>query len=230
MLFTYHIIKLPFLIALKTLLFPPKNIDGLIHAEVMSSMTLGAPVYSVDRILTRQIVMFAQWENEDSLEKFLQNDSFGNYLNKGWFIKLLFLRQWGTISGFKIPNEENEKDRMEESVVAVTIARVKLFQIPRFIRWGIPVEKLVRDHKGTTLSLASIRFPRIISTFSIWKTQREMLDMVSGHSKVEKPRRHIDAMKEMNRKDFHVEFTTLRFQPLSEFGEFNGENSFLTKQ
>jgi len=110
----------------------------------------------------------------------------------------------------------------DSPVVAVTIARMKMFQVPRFLQWGRPVEKLVRDHPGTTLSLASIRYPRTISTFSIWKSMKEMTDMVRGHSSVPEPKRHIDAMKERDRKDFHFEFTTLRFKPISEFGEWNG--------
>jgi hypothetical protein len=229
MLFTYHIVKLPLISAIRILFSPPKHTNGLIQAEIMSGMTLGAPVYSISRILTRQIVMFAQWEDEESLEHFLQTKPFGRKLTKGWYVKLLFLRQWGTISGFEIPKHEIEIEKEDATVVAVTIARMKLLEIPRFIRWGIPVEKLVGDHKGTTLSLASIRFPRTISTFSIWKTQQEMLEMVSGHSKVEKPKRHLDAMKERNRKDFHVEFTTLRFQPLEEYGTWEGKSTYTQK-
>jgi hypothetical protein len=34
-------------------------------------------------------------------------------------------------------------------------------------------------------------------------------------------------MKERKRKDFHFEFTTLRFKPLSEFGEWNGRNNLI---
>ena len=51
--------------------------------------------------------------------------------------------------------------------------------------------------------------------------------MVRGHSAVPQPKRHIDAMKERDRKDFHFEFTTLRFIPLSEFGEWNGKSNFI---
>ncbi|RZJ38849.1 MAG: hypothetical protein EOO18_02285, partial [Chryseobacterium sp.] len=66
-----------------------------------------------------------------------------------------------------------------------------------------------------------------VSTFSIWKTQKEMTDMVHGHSSVPKPERHADAMKERERKDFHFEFTTLRFQPISESGEWNGRRHII---
>ena len=123
--------------------------------------------------------------------------------------------------------KEIEPQTQNEPVVAVTIARMKYLEIPRFLRWGRPVEKLVRDHTGTTISLASIRYPNIVSTFSIWKTQKEMTDMVQGHSKMPQPERHNDAMKERNRKDFHFEFTTLRFKPISEHGKWDGKHNFI---
>jgi hypothetical protein len=107
---------------------------------------------------------------------------------------------------------------------------MKFFQVPRFIKWGRPVEKLVKDHPGTNLSLASVRYPRTISTFSIWKKQMEMVKMVQGFSEVPEPKRHIEAMKERNRKDFHIEFTTLRFKPISEFGEWKGKSNYTKKQ
>ncbi len=53
-----------------------------------------------------------------------------------------------------------------------------------------------------------------------------MVEMVQGHSKMPKPKRHINAMKERDRKNFHFEFTTLRFKPLSEFGTWNGKSNY----
>ncbi|MCH5719989.1 hypothetical protein [Niabella hibiscisoli] len=54
-----------------------------------------------------------------------------------------------------------------------------------------------------------------------------MTDMVQGHSAVPRPERHIKAMKERDRKDFHFEFTTLRFKPVAEFGEWNGSSHII---
>lgn len=228
-LFTYHLVKTSALVVARATMFPlkPKNTSGLIHAECMSAMTLGSHILSPYRILPNKLVVFAQWKNEESVDKFLADDRLGKILAKGWHTRLTFLRQWGKITGFEIPDENSENDRSDDPVVAVTIARMKLFEVPRFIHWGRPVEKLVRDHPGTTLSLASIRFPRTVSTFSVWKSQKEMTEMVRGHSSVPKPKRHIDAMKERDRKDFHFEFTTLRFKPISEFGEWNGRSDWI---
>ena len=227
--FTFHLAKISFGSALKAFWNPPKadSVPGLIHAECMTSMTLGSKIFSPSRMLIRQVAVFAQWENESAIDNFLENDNFGKSLAKGWHTRLTFLRKWGNISEFVIPKESKEFDDPDAPVVAVTLARMKLFQVPRFIHWGRPVEKLVRDHPGISLALAAIRLPRTVSTFSVWKSQKEMVGMAHGHSSVPKPKRHADAMKERERKDFHIQFTTLRFKPIGEYGKWKGRTNII---
>ena len=227
--FSYHLVELPFFVAAKRIISNPisKNTKGLIHSEYMTAMTLGSPIFSLSRVLIGQVAVFMQWENESALENYLEQDGFGRILAKGWHVRLSFIRKWGKFSGFKIPDYKDKLESQNSPVVAVTMARMNPYAVPRFIHWGRPVEKLVRDHPGTTLSLASVKFPNTVSTFSIWKTEKEMTDMVHGHSKVEKPKRHSNAMEERERKDFHFEFTTLRFKPLAEFGKWKGQSNFI---
>lgn len=196
------------------------KIKGLIHAEVMPTMILGSPVFSLSRVIFREVAFFAQWEGEGDINDFLTKNKLGKELAKGSHLRLKLTRQWGYVSGFAPDDLEGTVEDKNATVVAITVARMKFLQIPRFIKWGRPVEKLVRDHPGVLFATASIRFPHTISTFSIWKTQKDMLDMVRGHGKIDQPHRHIDAMKERERKDFHYEFTTLRFSVISAFGEW----------
>ena len=230
-IFSYHLIELPFIEAVKRIFSSPisKDIKGLVHSEYMTAMTLGSPILSTSRVLIGQVAVFMQWENESALENYLEEDLFGKVLSKGWHVRLSFIREWGKFSGFKIPNDIAQLENSNSPIVAVTIARMKPLAVPRFIHWGRPVEKLVRDHPGATLSLASVKFPNTVSTFSIWKSEKEMTDMVHGHSKVENPKRHSKAMKERERKDFHFEFTTLRFKPLAEFGKWKGQSNFIQR-
>jgi hypothetical protein len=230
-IFTYHLVKTSYFSALKAILSPlnPNRAPGLLHSETMTCMTLGSSIFSPSRILARQVAFFAQWESEKAIDDFLTLDSFGKKIAKGWHVRLKLIRQWGEISEFKITDQCLDNNPIDFPVVAVTLARMKWLQIPRFIQWGRPVEKLVRDHPGTILSSASIRLPQTVSTFSIWKSQKEMIDMVHGHSSVPKPERHLLAMKERERKDFHFEFTTLRFIAVSEFGEWNGQKNIIHK-
>lgn len=228
-LFSYHLVEINFLRALMGILYSPisKGTKGLVHSEYMTTMTLGSPILSTARVLIGQVAVFMQWEEETALNHYLENDHFGKVLSNGWHVRLSFTRQWGQYEGFKIPEYNKKVDSTNSPVVAVTIARMKPFSVPRFIYWGRPVEKLVRDHPGTTLALAAVKFPNTVSTFSIWKSEKEMKDMVQGHSTVEKPKRHVEAMKERERKDFHFEFTTLRFKPLAEFGTWKGRSNFI---
>jgi len=226
---SYHLVKIPFSLAIKGMVsnLINKNTKGLIYSEYMTAMTLGAPILSPSRFLIREIAFFAQWENEKVLENYLKEDAFGKVLAKGWHVRLAFIREWGGITGYKIPKEKAKLEQPSAPVVAVTIARMKPLALPRFLHWGRPVEKLVRDHAGTLLSLASFKFPNTVSTFSIWKTEQDMSSMVHGHSAMSKPKRHADAMKERERKNFHFEFATLRFKPLSEFGTWKGKGNYI---
>jgi len=230
-IFSYHLAEIPYFEAIRGIFSSPisKNTKGLIHSEYMTVMTLGSPIISTSRVLIGQIAVFAQWEDEFALQNYLELTHFGKILAKGWHVRLSFIREWGKFSGFTIPQHNCKLESPNSPVVAVTIARMKPFSVPRFIHWGRPVEKLVRDHPGTTLSLASVKFPNTVSTFSIWKTEKEMTDMVHGHSAVEKPKRHNAAMKERERKDFHFEFTTLRFKPIAEFGTWKGQSNYIPK-
>ena len=227
--FSFHLARVPVVSSLKALMSPPKpkDVPGLIHAECMTCMTLGSDIFSPSRLLLKQVAVFAQWENESDIDNFLTRNTLGKLLKNGWHTRLEYIRQWGHISEFEIPQESNESVEPTDPVVAITIARMKLLQVPRFIRWGRPAEQLVRDHPGTTLALASIRLPRTVSTFSVWKSQKEMTDMVHGHSSVPSPKRHSAAMKERDRKDFHFQFTTLRFKPIAEYGKWNGRTNII---
>lgn len=228
-IFSFHLARVPVITSIEALISPPepKDVAGLIHAECMTCMTLGSEIFSPSRMLLRQIAVFAQWENEMAIDNFLSSTGLGKKLNTGWHTRLQYRRQWGYISEFAIPKETGEPTDVAGPVVAVTIARMRLPQVPRFIKWGRPTEQLVRDHPGTTLALAAIRLPRTVSTFSVWQSQKEMEDMVRGHSAVPDPKRHADAMKERNRKDFHFQFTTLRFKPISEYGTWNGRTNII---
>lgn len=228
-IFSYHLLELPLFFAIKGLFSKPIHAGnkGLIHSEYLNTMTLGSPIFSRSRFLVRQVAVFAQWENEKALDSYLKSEKFGKVLSNGWQVRMEFIREWGEIRGFEIPEIKAELESSESSVIAVTLARMKPLAIPRFINWGRPAEKLVRDHPGTLLSLAAARFPNLVSTFSIWKTEKEMTNMVHGHSSVTKPKRHANAMKERERKNFHFEFTTLRFKPISEFGSWKGEKNII---
>lgn len=54
-----------------------------------------------------------------------------------------------------------------------------------------------------------------------------MFEMVFGRGEAADRARHSSAMQERDRRDFHHEFTTLRFRPISEHGTWNGQSNYL---
>jgi hypothetical protein len=229
--FSFHLAKTKAATTTGALLRLPSRVTvpGLRHAECMAVMGLGAPILSPARAQLSRLAMFAAWESERELDDFLVGNALGRTLAEGWHVRLEFVRRWGYLSELgDLPASVSELVPAAP-VVAVTVARMKLTQIPRFIRWGKPVEELVRDHPGATLALAAMRPPRTVCTFSVWRSLRDMTDMVRGRGSTPGAERHAVAMVERGRKDFHHEFTTLRFRALSEHGQWEGRRNIVPK-
>lgn len=230
-IFSYHLVETTTATTARVFFRPPTKdrVAGLCHAECMAAMTLGAPILSPARLQLRKLAVFAAWESVEALDAFLVDTELGRTLSKGWHVRLELLRRWGQFSEFDDFSPIVEDTEPNQPVVAVTLARLKLPHVFRFIRWGKPVEELVRDHPGTTLALAAIRPLRTFSTFTVWRSQREMADMVHGNGSVAGADRHAKAMVERDRKDFHYEFTTLRFRAITEHGVWLGQTDIVPK-
>ena len=225
-LHSFHLARMPLHQAAGALLRPP-SAPGLHHVEVLAGMELGAPVVSPRRMQLRHLAVFAEWADESALEAFLDEHPLGRGLGTGWHVRLAFLRRWGAVRELAHLPAEAERTDPGEPVVAVTLARMRLPELPRFLRWGRPVERQVRDHPETTLALAAMRPIRTVATFSVWTSSRAMTGMVFGRNGGDAAGRHNAAMAERDRRDFHHEFTTLRFRPLSEHGSWNGRSNFV---
>ncbi|WP_402371684.1 hypothetical protein [Isoptericola rhizosphaerae] len=229
MIHTFHLAEMPATVTARALLRPPSGTTapGLDHAECLALMRLGAPAVSLDRLQLRRIAVFAQWRDAGAVDRFLSDDVLGRHLASGWHVRLEYLRRWSRLAALPgLPARAGDWDQ-EETVVAVTVARMRLLEVPRFLRWGRPVERQVRDHPATTLALAAFRPPSTISTFSVWRTVREMEEMVHGRTTLPGAERHADAMVERRRRDFHHEFATFRFRPLSEHGTWEGRTGIV---
>ncbi len=225
---SFHLAMVPRARAIGALLRPPAA-PGLRRLEVLAGMRLGAPALSPQRMQVHRLAAFAEWDDEAALERFLIERPLGRRLDAGWHVRLQFLRRWGSVSEFSHLPEVAGRTDPDEPIVAVTLARMRLPELPRFIHWGRPVERQVRDHPETRLALAAVRPPRTVSTFSVWTSARAMTGMVFGGDAGDDDaaRRHADAMRERDRRDFHHEFTTLRFRPLSEHGAWEGRSDYV---
>jgi hypothetical protein len=228
-IFSFHLAECGIVETLCALARPPTSAStpGLVHAECLVPMTLGRPVALPWRYRPHQIAVFAAWQNEAAIDEFSRSSRLGRVLATGWHVRMEFVRRWGEISELNSLPRTALTLEDHQPVVAVTLARLRISQAFRFVRWGKPVEEQVRDDPATTIALAAMRPLGTLATFSIWRTQQAMTDMVHGRSAGNFSDRHANAMQERIRKDFHHEFTTMRFRPISEHGSWQGQSHLL---
>jgi hypothetical protein len=223
MIHSFHLAQLPPSMTLRALRRAPRA-AGLRHAECLALMRLGSRAVSLERMQLRRLAMFAEWEDEEALQRFLADEDLGRRLTDGWHVRLQYLRRYGEVAALAdLPVRAGAWDP-EEPIVAVTLARLKLPELPRFLKWGRPVERLVASHPDATFATAAVRPPRTFSTFTIWRSVRAMTDMVHGRSAVPQAHTHAVAMAEQHRRDFHHESAFMRFRPLSEHGTWQGRS------
>lgn len=217
--FSFHyfevpIYKLPFYLFFY---LKQKKTKGLIHSESFLPMQLGASLFSKKRYHLSQIGLIAFWQSEEDLNQFLHL-SRNHPIHSSWQMRLRLYRRWGKISELDSAVLYPKPSKEDTTMVAITLARLKISQLFRFTKWGRPVEKQVRDHSGQRFAFAAFRPFRNFLTFSIWNSEHEMIQMVQGLEPSKDGLEHKEAMAERNRKDFHTEFTTLRFEILKEEG------------
>lgn len=128
-LHSFHLARMPLHRAVDALLRAP-SAAGLRHVEVLAGMELGAPVVSSRRMQVRHLAAFAEWADEAALEAFLGGHPFGRGLGAGWHVRLAFLRRWSAVRELAhLPAEAGRTDP-GEPVVAVTLARMRLPELP----------------------------------------------------------------------------------------------------
>lgn len=157
--FSYHVIEAPFfrvaarLISSRAL----NHVPGLLHSERLLPMKLGQAVSSPSRYQWNALVLFAFWENETHLERFMESPPYPVFERPAWHMRMRFYRRWGSYAGLERATAFGEHAEHKGPVAAVTLARLRLSQTIRFARVGRPVESQVRDHPGLTRGAVAFR-------------------------------------------------------------------------
>lgn len=116
----------------------------------------------------------ACWDDDEALDRFLDEHPVAQSLAGGWHVRLEPLRAVGSYTAFAgLPTEERPVHD-EEPVVVLTYGRMKLRRAVPFLRANSPAAGLASEQPAMLAGTGLARPPRIVSTFSVWRTVREM--------------------------------------------------------
>jgi hypothetical protein len=168
-----------------------------------------------------RIGLIAAWESEGAVDAFLDSHPVGRQLADGWHVRLQPLRCFGSWSAMPgLPTKELPVDD-EEPVVVLTLGRLRLLRARPFLASATPAE---HDAVANSAMIASTGFarpalPRLVSTFSIWRTAAAMrayaFDRAGSHQA---------AVRADRARSFHHESAFIRFRPLASRGVWDGRD------
>ena len=164
--------------------------------------------------------VFAFWEDEESVDRFVTEDrTGGRFAGSGFHARLRPLRRFGSWEGLPDEVPTTRAVPHDGPVVVFTLGWLRATQLPRFLKTSRPAEESANASDGMVWGSAAVR-PPFVATVSIWADSRATAAYAYGKQRPA----HSDAIAEQQRKDFHKRSAFIRFAPLRMEGSLEGPN------
>ena len=197
---------------------PPGSIPGLRHANVALAAPLGGSVFPSPQLGRVGLVAF--WEDDDSIDRFLDSHPLAAKLASGWHVRLEPLRAHGTWPGLPADVPKQRHVEHEGPVAALTLGRPRASQLLRFLRTSSKAENSAIVAPGLTWATGLARPPSFVATCSLWESTRALSTYAYGTRQPAHP----DAIANGDAKPFHHEQAFIRFRPYASRGQLAGKN------
>lgn len=197
----------------------PECIPGLRYGVLALAAPLSAS--RLPRPDPGRVALIAAWDKKAWLERFLAEEELARAMQTGW---RAFLQPTHIFGAFP-PLEGLVDDGVpamspEEPAAALTIGHLRLSQAQRFLKAGAAAERLAVQEAAMVRGTGLARPPRLVATFSLWRTTREMRAYAGGAAGPE----HRAAVKAHAERPFHHSSAFIRFRVSATEGEWDGEN------
>jgi hypothetical protein len=205
--------------AAEVLLRPPKpaRVPGLTYAETTTTAALGEPLLPPKHF--GRVGMIAAWESDEALERFSRLHPIARHFAAGWQVRLQPLRvfgAWAEMPG--LPARALPVDD-EEPVGVLTLGRLRLRRVAAFRRAAAPAEADASDSSALLAGTGLARPPRLVATFSLWRTAAAMREYAIGADGT-----HRAAVAADRAQPFHHESAFVRFRPYASQGSWDGRD------
>ena len=162
--------------------------------------------------------LIAAWSDDRALDEFLAQNPLNSGLAGGWHVRLEPLRTSGAWSALgELVGAERAVDD-DQPVAVLTLGRLRLRRAIPFFRASGAAERQAVADPAVVLSTAFARPPRLLGTFSLWRSAAEMRAYAYGTS----GEQHISAIRSHRARPFHHESLFARFRPYGASGSWHG--------
>jgi hypothetical protein len=195
----------------------PERLPGLRYAETTITAPLGGSLAPRPRL--GRVGLIAAWDDDEALDRFAHGDPLAARLADGWMTRLQPLRvfgAWPEMPG--LPSRPIPVDD-EEPVAVLTLGRLRLHRALPFLRSAAPAESEVVAEPNLLASAGLARPPRLVSTFSLWRTAAAMRDYANRDHGA-----HQAAVRNDRAHPFHRQSAFIRFRPYASQGTWDGRD------
>ena len=191
----------------------PARVPGLRYAETVLAAPLGGGL--LPRPQPGRVGLIAAWDDDAALDGFVAgHHPVARGLADGWRVRLEPLRTSGAwpalpeLDGRVVPVDD------DEPVAVLTLGRLRLARVLTFLRTSAAAEAQAVGDPAVTFSTGLARPPRLVSTFSLWRSAGEMRAYAYGASGPS----HRAAIDAHRARAFHHESAFARFRPYAAGG------------
>ncbi|HTR75427.1 MAG TPA: hypothetical protein VMH33_09265 [Solirubrobacterales bacterium] len=196
---------------------PPRSerVPGLHHAETVFTAPISPRPLPLPNLAT--VGLIAAWEDDAARDRFESSHPLAEHLAGGWRVRLEPLR----ISGAwpEVPDLLDATRPVDdaEPVVVLTIGRTKPWRLPPFLRAAAAAEADALVAPGLLAKTGFGRLPRLVSTFTVWRSAGEMRDFSYRADGA-----HQAAVDADRAHPFHFSSAFIRFRPYASAGSWGG--------
>jgi hypothetical protein len=217
MIVTVDIAELGARKGIRTLARPPRGDEapGLRHAETVFTAPMTPRMLPVPDVGT--VALIAAWEDDAARDRFESSHPLAARFAPGWHVRLEPLRIFGAWPEVPDLLDATRPVDDDEPVVVLTIGRTKPWRLPPFLRAAAAAEADALEARGLLAKTGFGRLPRLVSTFTVWRSAAEMRDFSYGTDGA-----HQAAVAADRGHPFHFSSAFIRFRPYASGGDWNG--------
>jgi hypothetical protein len=163
--------------------------------------------------------LVAFWDDDTALDRFLAGHPAAAALAGGWQARLEPRRAFGDWPGLPADLPRGRADGTTEPALVLTLGRLRMTQVVRFLRASAKAEAEIADAPGMIWATGFAR-PPFVATCSLWQTTAALSAYAYGAAE----RGHPAAIANHRKKPFHHQSAFIRFRPYASDGHLDGKN------